>query len=116
MTLSNFFYQYILQGFFILLFVLFGIAGILMMYNWIRVVIYLRKIPKFRKKFFIIGIFPAMAMHKFAWNKDYLHDKYIEKYKSRTRFFMKLALIVWVSGLVTMLLVALFAYIFNIYY
>ncbi|GEM_PF-3940873 len=112
----NFFFEYILQGFFVILFLLFGIFLILMMYNRLCLVFYIVfKKPAIRKK---ISSLKLIERAKFwGFNKEYFNDPFIKKYKTRTLFFLKAALGIWLAFLLAILGIAgvgfLLNYLFN---
>src|SRR3989338_3377780 len=105
---SHFFFQYILQGYFILLFILFGIGVIGSTFYWFKVVFYIWfKKPKIREKLFWLFIIPKPRHFFFAFNKEDFNDKFISENKKKTLKLIKLALISWLIAFASVLLILL---------
>src|SRR3989344_3768003 len=110
----NFFFEYILQGVFLLLFVLFGISLILMMINWIITLGYIFfKRPDIKEKLVFLGFIPRVKSFGFSINKEYFNDPFIKKHKKRTLFFLKAALGIWLIFAISIMLIGLISIFIN---
>ena len=107
----DFFFEYVLQAYFLAIFILFGIFLILMMFLWIFTLSYIfLKRPDIRRRFFLFGFFPPLG---FSINKEYFNDPYIKKYKKRTLFFLKAALATWLLLSLSIILIIAIALLLN---